>query len=225
MTVRRQTGRVVVCIAFAVAAVALGSAEPGLAKPSPCAKVRNVELPSDELGLTIIQRQILACVRHLQVHVFGKDNKQQCVPFANALMDVLRPAQRNRVVGQSRPHTAGHFTEALRARGLLFARDDKTGLPVDPSDLRSRPAFIWWNEVGKPNGHVGVYIGGGLFVDSYVGFELGRLSAREVNAIVDPAKWSWSVTPGPQTDVPWPEGHWPRQRVNDGYSVTRVRGA
>lgn len=193
--------------------------------PNPCSAIRNVELPSDDLGLNVIQLRILECVRHLQLYTFGKDNKQQCVPFANALMNVLRPAMRGRVIGQSAPHTAGHFTDALRQRKLLFARDEVTGLPLRPSETKSRPVFIWWDMSQKTDGHVGVYIGGGLFVDAYVGYELAKLSTKEMQAITDASRWAWSVAPKPQTKVPWPEGHWPRQRVNDGYSVVRVRGA
>jgi len=193
--------------------------------PNPCLAVRNVELPSDDFGLNVIQLRILECARHLQLYTFGKDDKQQCVPFANALMNVLRPAMRGRVVGQSAPHTAGRFTEALRQRKLLFARDEVTGLPLRPSETRSRPVFIWWDTSQKIDGHVGVYIGGGLFIDSYVGYELAKLSGKEMRAITDASRWAWSVAPKPQTRVPWPEGHWPRQRVNDGYSVVRVRGA
>lgn len=195
------------------------------AGPNPCAAVRNVELPSDDFGRNLIQIRILECARHLQLYTFGKDNKQQCVAFANALMNVLRPAMRGRVVGQTAPHTAGRFAEALRQRRLLFARDESTGLPLKPSDTKSRPVYIWWDTSQKTNGHVGVYIGGGLFIDEYVGFQLAKLSAKEMSAITDASRWSWSVAPKPQTRVPWPEGHWPRQRVNDGYSVVRVRGA
>lgn len=195
------------------------------AKPGPCASVRNVVLPGDDLGLRIVQTRILECVRDLQIHRFGRKNKQQCVGFANALMNILRPAHKERVVGQSAPHSAGHFAEALRRRRLLFARDEKTGLPTKSDDLGSRAAFIWWDTNQKADGHVGVYIGGGLFVDSYVAYELGKLTDAQMRAITDPSLWSWSVTPAPQRRVPWPEGFWPRQRVNDGYSVVRVRGA
>lgn len=195
------------------------------APTSPCSIVRNIELPSDAFSLNLIQLRILECARHLQLYSFGRDEKQQCVPFANALMNVLRPALRGRVVGQSAPYTAGHFTEALRGRKLLFARDEVTGLPVRPSDIKDRPVFIWWDTSQKADGHVGVYIGGGLFVDAYVAYELAKLSSKEMQSIADASRWSWSVAPRPQTRVPWPEGHWPRQRVNDGFSVVRVRGA
>ncbi len=222
---RRCTVGAIVCVVAATAAIPLGNARPGLAKSSPCAAVRNVVLPSDELGLIIVQRQILACVRHLQRYTYGQGRKQECIPFANALMNILRPALKDRVIGQSRPHNAGNFTEALRWRKLLFARDRSTGLPERPRDLGSRPAFVWWDTNQKTEGHVGVYIGGGLFVDSYVGYELAKLSNDEMAAITDPSRWSWTVKPGPQRRVPWPEGHWPRERVNDGFSVVRVRGA
>lgn len=212
--------------AFAIGVLfALCGSEQSLARPSPCAAVRNVALPSDEFGLAIVQRQILSCARHLQMYSFGREDKQQCVTFANALMNILRPAWRNRVVGQARPHSAGNFVDALRVRRLLFARNPSTGLPANPSDLRSRPAFVWWDKFDKPDGHVGVYIGGGLFVDSYVAYELAQLSNDEMAEISDPSRWTWSVRPGPQRRVPWPEGHWPRERVNDGFSVVRVRGA
>ena len=195
------------------------------AKPGPCASVRNVELSDDGFLLRETQVRILACARHIQRVRFGRENKQQCVPFANALMDILRPGLKDRVIGQSRPHSAGNFTVALRARKLLFARDEATGLPRHASELGSRSVFVWWDTGQKTDGHVGVYIGGGLFVDSYVGYELAQLSDAEMANITDPTRWSWTVKPGPQRRVPWPEGHWPRQRVNDGYSVVRVRGA
>lgn len=214
---------------FAAAAVICGVCLPARtvegASASPCAIVRNIELPSDAFSLNLMQLRILDCARHLQLHEFGTGEKQQCVPFANALMNVLRPAMRGRVVGQSVPYTAGHFTEALRQRKLLFARNEVTGLPVRRSDIKDRPVFIWWDASQKADGHVGVYIGGGLFVDAYVAYELAKLSAKEMRAITDASRWSWSVSPKPQTRVPWPEGHWPRQRVNDGFSVVRVRGA
>jgi len=214
------------CVVVLIAAMgwSVGDRPASAKTTNPCVSVRDIELPSDEFSLNLTQIEILECVRHLQLVTFGKDNKQQCVPFANALMNVLRPAMRERVVGQSAPHTAGRFTEALRQRKLLFARDEVTGLPVRPSQTRSRPVFIWWDTSQKVDGHVGVYIGGGLFVDAYVGYELAKLSAKEMRAITDASRWSWSATPKPQTRVPWPEGHWPRQRVNDGYSVVRVRG-
>ena len=211
-----------------VAVVMVCSTQPPMAvsaKPGPCPSVRNVELSDDAFVLRETQLKILACVRHLQRTRFGKENKQQCVPFANALMDILRPGMKERVVGQSRPHSAGNFTAALRWRKLLFARDETTGLPLRPADLGSRPAFIWWDTQQKADGHVGVYIGAGLFVDSYVAYELAKLSDAEMGEITDPSRWSWTVKPGPQRRVPWPEGHWPRQRVNDGFSVVRVRGA
>jgi hypothetical protein len=198
---------------------------PVAAKPGPCPSVRNVVLPDDGYALAQVQLKILACARHLQLTRFGRENKQECVAFANALMNILRPAMKDRVVGQSRPHNAGNFTEALRWRKLLFTRDESTGLPARPRDLASRPAFVWWDTNQKTDGHVGVYIGGGLFVDSYVGFELAKLSNDEMAEITDPSRWSWTVKPGPQRRVPWPEGHWPRERVNDGFSVVRVRGA
>ena len=210
---------------LAVASLILVPSGASEAAVDPCRAVRNVDLPRDELGLAIVQTRILHCVRHLQLYKFGKNDKQQCVIFANAVMDVLRPAMRSRVVGQSAPHTAGRFAEALRQRRLLFSRDEVTGLPERPAETKSRPVYIWWDTSQKSDGHVGVYIGGGLFVDAYVGFELAKLSTRQMNAISDPSRWAWSVSPAPQTKVPWPEGHWPRQRVNDGYSVVRVRGA
>lgn len=206
-------------------AAVCGRADPSLAKPGPCPSVHNVELSNDSDVLRETQLKILACARHLQRTRFGKENKQHCVAFANALMDILRPGMKHRVVGQSRPYSAGNFAVALRWRKLLFARDESTGLPVRPADLGSRPALIWWDTYQKTDGHVGVYIGGGLFVDSYVGFELAKLSNEEMAAITDPSRWSWTVKPGPQRRVPWPEGHWPRERVNDGFSVVRVRGA
>lgn len=218
--------RIALVVALAVSAVILKAGEPASSKAmNPCRAVRNIELPSDDFGLAIVQGRILACARHLQLYRFGKENRQQCVPFANALMDILRPGLKDRVVGQSRPFTAGRFTEALRSRKLLFPRDEMTGLPRNPGDTKSRPVFVWWDTTEKSDGHVGVYIGGGLFIDAYVGFELAKLSAKEVNAITDPSRWAWSVVPRPQTGVPWPEGFWPRQKVNDGFSVVRVRGA
>lgn len=204
----------------------VGTEAPASAKTSnPCAVVRNVVLPPDGFVLDLVQLRILECARHLQLVRFGRGEKQQCVAFANALMDMLRPATRTRIIGQSRPHSAGNFAVALKSRQLLFGRDEKTGLPVRPAELRSRPVFVWWDTNEKTDGHVGVYIGGGLFVDSYVGYELGKLSDKEMAGITDPSRWSWTVKPGPQRRVPWPEGHWPRQRVNDGYSIVRVRGA
>ncbi|MBU3704320.1 MAG: hypothetical protein FGM42_08125 [Ilumatobacteraceae bacterium] len=199
-------------------------ASQSLAKAGPCPSVKNVVLPEDDDELARIQLEIFACARHLQITRFGRENKQQCVGFANALMDILRPAMKDRVVGQSRPYSAGNFTNALRLRKLLLARDESTGLPVRPRDLASRPAFVWWDTSEKTDGHVGVYIGAGLFVDSYVAYELAQLTDKEIVSISDPTRWSWTVKPGPQRRVPWPEGHWPRQRVNDGYSVVRVRG-
>lgn len=222
MTLRRA----LLAVGLVVASAYVGAAEPVSARPAnPCAVVRNVELPSRGFVLDLIQIRILQCARHLQRTRFGRDNKQQCVAFANALMDILRPATRRIVIGQSRPHSAGNYAAALRSRRLLFARDEKSGLPERPADLGSRPVFVWWDTNQKTDGHVGVYIGGGLFVDSYVGYELAQLSDEEMAEITDPTRWSWTVKPGPQRRVPWPEGHWPRQRVNDGYSVVRVRGA
>lgn len=219
-------GRRFITVVLAIVAVSVVQPTPSAsAKPGPCPSVRNVQLSNDAFLLRETQLRILACARHLQRVRFGRENKQQCVSFANALMDILRPAMKERVIGQSRPHSAGHFTAALRVRKLLFARDEVSGLPQRPADLGSRPVFVWWDTNQKTDGHVGVYIGGGLFVDSYVGFQLAQLSDDEMVAITDPSRWSWTVKPGPQKRVPWPEGHWPRQRVNDGYSVVRVRGA
>lgn len=224
MTLRTRTVTATILVVFAATAVVPVGGGPVFAKPGPCPSVRNVELSDDTFVLRETQLKILACARHLQRTRFGKENKQQCVPFANALMDILRPGMKHRVVGQSRPYSAGNFTVALRRRKLLFARDETTGLPLRPADIGSRPAFIWWDTSQKTDGHVGVYIGGGLFVDSYVGYELAKLSDVEMGKITDPSRWSWAVKPGPQRRVPWPEGHWPRQRVNDGFSVVRVRG-
>ena len=215
-------------VGFVLAVVLACTLQPAAnvsAKPGPCLSVRNVELSDDPFLLRETQLRILACARHLQRVRFGRENKQQCVAFANALMDILRPAMKERVVGQSRPHNAGNFTVALRIRKLLFARDEASGLPQRPADTGSRPVFVWWDTSQKADGHVGVYVGGGLFVDSYVGYELAQLSDDEMAKITDPSRWSWMVKPGPQRRVPWPEGHWPRQRVNDGFSVVRVRGA
>lgn len=194
------------------------------AASSPCAGVRNVVLPEDPTTLAFVQLRILACVRDLQLNRYGSANKQQCVRFANDLMNVLRPAHKDKVVGQSPPYSAGHFASALRARGLLFSRDEKTGMPTAPRLLGSRAAFVWWDSRDKESGHVGVYIGGGLFVDEYVAFEMAKLSNKEFAAITDPSRWAWMVAPIKQTKVPWPEGHWPRQRVHDGFSLVRVRG-
>ena len=194
------------------------------ATPGPCASVRNVVLPDDPTTLEMVQVEVLKCVRQLQLERYGAKNKQQCVKFANDLMSILRPAHKDKVVGQSAPYTAGHFAVALRSRKLLFDRDDATGLPLKPAQLGSRAAFVWWDTRGTDAGHVGVYIGGGLFVDDYVAFEVGKLSAKEMARITDPSRWAWSVAPKRQTRVPWPEGHWPRQRVNDGFSIVRVRG-
>jgi hypothetical protein len=194
------------------------------AKPGPCASVRNIVLPDDPTTLAMVQVRILECVRDLQLHRYGKKNKQQCVQFANDLMNILRPAHKDKVIGQSSPYTAGHFATALRARKLMFERDEKTGLPVRPGELRSRATFIWWDARDKGSGHVGVYVGGGLFVDEYVAYELAKLSDRDMAEITDPSRWAWSVAPRKQVRVPWPEGHWPRWRVHDGFSVVRVRG-
>ena len=221
---RFRSGRIALGLGFALVISAFPTTAFG--RPSnPCTAVRDVILPSDDLGLAVTQLRILECARSLQLRKFGKNNKQQCVGFANALMDILRPGLKDRIIGQSAPHTAGRFAEALRVRKLLFQRDETTGMPLNPADTRSRPVFVWWDTSQKSDGHVGVYIGGGLFVDAYVGYELAKLSDREMSEITDPARFSWAVKPGPQRRVPWPEGHWPRQRVNDGYSVVRVRGA
>ena len=187
--------------------------------------MRDVVLPADAELRREVQLGILACARHLQITRFGRENKQECVAFANALMTILRPATADRVIGQSAPFTAGRYTEALRMRRLLFPRDEKTGRPARPRDTRSRPVFVWWDTTGKRDGHVGVYIGDDLFVDAYVAYELAKLSNQQMTAITDPSRWTWSLSPTRQTRVKWPEGHWPRQRVNDGFSVVRVRGA
>jgi len=222
---RTRARRLVAGLVVAASAWVVHPPVPAAARPGPCPSVRNVVLPDDGYALEQVQLKILACARHLQMKRFGRENKQECVAFANALMNILRPAMKDRVVGQSRPHNAGNFAEALRWRRLLFARDESTGLPARARDLASRPVFVWWDSNQKSDGHVGVYVGAGLFVDSYVAFELAKLSDDEMDAITDPSRWSWTVRPGPQRRVPWPEGHWPRQRVNDGYSVVRVRGA
>ena len=214
-------------IAFAAfAATITGVLPAGVthANPGPCASVRNVVLPDDPTTLAMVQVEILKCVRQLQVDRYGAKNKQQCVQFANDLMNILRPAHKAKVVGQSAPYNAGHYASALRSRGLLIPRDEKTGLPVSPDSLGSRATFVWWDTRDTAAGHVGVYIGGGLFVDEYVAYEIAKLTSRQMNEIVDPSRWAWSVAPKKQVRVPWPEGHWPRWRVHDGFSIVRVRG-
>ena len=211
-------------IAIVAGAIALPVGTRVEAAPGPCAAVRNAVLPDDPTTLAMVQVRILECARDLQLHRYGKANKQQCVRFANDLMNILRPAHKDKVIGQSAPYTAGHYASALRSRKLMFDRDEQTGLPLRPDDLRSRAAFVWWDTQQKESGHVGVYIGGGLFVDEYVAYELGKLTNREMNEITDPSRWAWSVAPKKQVRVPWPEGHWPRWRVHDGFSVVRVRG-
>ena len=182
----------------------------------PCRGLRGVTLPTDDAeALTRLQRRIIRCAAHVHETGFGTEDKAQCVPFAYALMDRLRPPEMRYSSGGT---TAGEY----------FLRLDSLGHASEPDGNRrpkkqKRPLFVWWKE-GLTQGHVAVYIGGDLFVDSQAAF----LVAKHDLSVKKPKLVAWNLqTPNRQVAFsryihqPWPR----RSPVGpDGYSSARVNG-
>lgn len=186
------------------------------ATTDPCRGLRGVTLPADDdPELVVVQRRIIRCAAFLHETGFGLEEKAQCVLFAYALMDRLRPPQLRYSSGGT---TAGEY----------FLRLDSLGHTSEPDGNRrpkkqKRPLFVWWQE-GLTQGHVAVYIGGDLFIDSQAAF----LVAKHDLSVRKPKFVAWNLQrPNRQVAFtryihqPWPR----RFPVGpDGYSSARVNG-
>jgi len=91
-----------------------------------------------------------------------------------------------------------------------------------PKD-QSKPLYVWWNR-NMERGHLGVWIGGDLYVDS----ESALLVVTHKLPIKDPTLAAWNIsTPRSQKILgsyvrrPWPRNS---PSIPDGYSTARVNG-
>lgn len=182
----------------------------------PCRGLRGVSLPvGDGEALERVQRRIVKCAAHLHETGFGLEEKAQCVPFAYALMDRLRSPEMRYSSGGD---TAGAYFARLESLGQT-SMPARTGRPKK----EKRPLFVWWQE-GLAEGHVGVYIGGDLFVDSQSAY----LMAKHGLSPKDPAAVAWNLRKPTEriTLTKYVNRPWPRRSPAgpDGYSSARVNG-
>ena len=196
--------------------VTWGAEATARAKADPCRGLRGVSLPVDDAdALERVQRRIVKCAAHLHETGFGLEEKAQCVPFAYALMDRLRSPEMRYSSGGD---TAGAYFARLESLGQTSI-PARTGRPKK----EKRPLFVWWQD-GLDEGHVGVYIGGDLFVDSQSAF----LMAKHDLSPKDPAAVAWNLRkPTEQaTLMRYVNRPWPRRSPAgpDGYSSARVNG-
>jgi len=193
---------------------------PGAVKASqvtnPCSGLRGIELPVDKPEeLAVVQSRIIDCASYVQRVDYGNRGKVQCVAFAYLLMDKLRePGQRLFSGGD----TAGTYFARLDSSGKT-TKPLANGRPKD----QSKPLYVWWNR-NMLRGHVGVWIGGDLYVDS----ESALLVVTHKLQIEDPTLAAWSIsTPRAQKILgsyvrrPWPRNS---PAIPDGYSTARVNG-
>ena len=182
----------------------------------PCRGLEGVTLPDDDPeALVQVQRRIIRCAAHLHETGFGLAEKAQCVPFAYALMDRLRPPQKRYSSGGD---TAGAYFGHLKSLDQT-SQPEKKGRPKK----QKRPLFVWWQQ-GLDQGHVGVYIGGDLFIDSQAAYLIAKYDLSTKN----PAAAAWNVKSPNDTHVftRYIQRPWPRRSpsIPDGYSSARVNG-
>ena len=193
---------------------------PGAVKASqvtnPCSGLRGIELPVDKPEeLAVVQSRIIDCASYVQRVDYGNRGKVQCVAFAYLLMDKLREPGQRLVSGGD---TAGTYFARLDSSGKT-TKPLANGRPKD----QSKPLYVWWNR-NMLRGHVGVWIGGDLYVDS----ESALLVVTHKLQIEDPTLAAWSIsTPRAQKILgsyvrrPWPRNS---PAIPDGYSTARVNG-
>lgn len=200
--------------------VALSLCGPGAVKASqvsnPCLGLRGIELPVDQPEeLAAVQVRIIRCASYVQRVDYGNKGKVQCVRFAYLLMDKLRePGQRLFSGGD----TAGAYFARLDSSGKT-TKPQADGRPKD----QSKPLYVWWNR-NMAQGHLGVWIGGDLYIDS----QSALLVVTHKLPIKDPTLAAWSIsTPRAQKTLgryigrPWPRNS---PSIPDGYSTARVNG-
>lgn len=212
----RWSGVLAVSILVSGLGLGLGGQAQAGKNVDPCRGLVGITLPdNDPAQLMTVQRRIIRCAVYLHETGFGLEEKAQCVPFAYALMDRLRPPH---VRYSSGGDTAGVYFGRLKSLDQT-SQPDKKGRPKK----QKRPLFVWWQQ-GLEQGHVGVYIGGELFIDSQAAYLIAKhdLSTR------NPAAVAWNVKSPNDTHAltPFVRRPWPRRSpsIPDGYSSARVNG-
>jgi len=183
---------------------------------NPCKGLQGVRLPdSDQNALKEVQIRILKCAARIHKEQFGLKEYAQCVPFAYALMYVLHNSHPK--VSSSGDTAAGYFQRLQALKKAIPAM-----VNARPKN-QTRPLFVWWKD-NMQFGHVGVYIGGDLFIDSQGAF----LLATERVRVTQPRKSAWNIRQ-PRRQIAFSQiiqRPWPRRipAKPDGYSVTQVNG-
>ncbi len=199
------------------------------ATPSPkeaCELVRDVKLPNDSVMLAAVQMNIVRCALHVY-NQQGRNQGIQCVPFAFALIKILNPSISNNrlpVKNGRNFFTADEGLGVLRKNKKLLPTQASTGMPVSST---TRPILVWWSSEGITGGHVGVYIGNGLFLDNKAATWIAEYEGR-LSTAVKPFRFAWTTRNVKQTEALWiqegrsPASFWPRNKINDGYSLWSV---
>jgi len=215
MRARKQTQWAVGLLLVTLSICGAGSAS-AVSETNPCSGLRGIELPVDKPEeLAAVQSRIIDCASYVQRVDYGNRGKVQCVAFAYLLMDKLRePGQRLFSGGD----TAGTYFVRLDSSGKT-TKPLANGRPKD----QSKPLYVWWNR-NMERGHLAVWIGGDLYVDS----ESALLVVTHKLPIKDPTLAAWNIsTPRAQKTLGRYVGRpWPRNSpsIPDGYSTARVNG-
>ena len=205
-----------VVVGAVVALVGLGSGSANAAQRTPCSGLQGIRLPVDKpVELKRVQVRIIRCAKHVQKVEFGNRDDVQCVAFAYALMEKLAPPLPKYSSGGD---TAGLYFLRLKAAAKITK-------PLDggrPKNQR-KPSLIWWSQ-NMTLGHVGVYIGGDLYIDS----QAAELVAKKNLPMTNPKLVAWNLGKSRSQVAfrdfirrPWPRG---TPQTPDGYSLAKVNG-
>jgi len=213
MSVRRMALALLFSLGINMIPISGASAAP---TKNPCKGLQGVRLPdSDQNALKEVQIRILKCAARIHKEQFGLKEYAHCVPFAYALMYVLHHSHPK--VSSSGDTAAGYFQRLQALKKAIPAMENAR------SKNQTRPLFVWWKD-NMEFGHVGVYIGGDLFIDSQGAFLLATQRVR----ITQPRKSAWHISQ-PRRQIAFSQiiqRPWPRRipAKPDGYSVTQVNG-
>ena len=208
--------KLIVVVGVIIGLMGLAPGVVDAAKRTPCSGLQGVRLPVDQPAeLKRVQVRIIRCAKHVQKVEFGNRADVQCVPFAYALMEKLAPPLPKYSSGGD---TAGLYFLRLKAAA-------KIAKPLDggrPKNQR-KPSLIWWSE-NMELGHVGVYIGGDLYIDS----QAAELVAKKNLSTTNPKLVAWNLGKSRSQVAfreyirrPWPRG---TPQTPDGYSLAKVNG-
>lgn len=205
-----------IAVGVIVGLIAFGGGTASAAQRTPCSGLQGIRLPVDQPAeLKRIQTRIIRCAKHVQKVEFGNSDTVQCVPFAYALMEKLAPPLPKYFSGGD---TAGVYFLRLKAAAKVV-----TPLENGRPKNQRKPSLVWWSK-NMELGHVGVYIGGDLFLDS----RAAHLVAKNNLPTKNPKLAAWNIAKSNKQVAfrnyiqrPWPRG---TPQTPDGYSLAKVNG-